>query len=56
MRLPLTAALIALTVLSACGVMRDSRLNPMNWFGRSKPAAQVQELSLIHILRSNRGG
>ncbi len=42
MRLPLTAALIALTVLSACGGLRDSRLNPMNWFGRSQPAAQVQ--------------
>ena len=42
MRLPLTAALIALTLLSACGGLRDSRLNPFNWFGRSQPAAQVQ--------------
>ncbi len=42
MRLPLTAALVALTVLSACGGLRDSRLNPFNWFGRSEPAEQVQ--------------
>lgn len=42
MRLPLTAALVALTVLSACGGLRDSRLNPFNWFGRSEPAVQVQ--------------
>ena len=42
MRLPLTAAMIALTVLAACGGLRDSRLNPLNWFGRSRPAEQVQ--------------
>lgn len=42
MRLPVSAALIALTVLSACGGFRDSRLNPLNWFGRSAPAEQVQ--------------
>jgi hypothetical protein len=42
MRLPLIAALLAATVLTACGGFRDSRLNPMNWFGRSQPAEQVQ--------------
>ncbi len=42
MRLPLLAALIGLTLLSACGGLRASRLNPFNWFGRSAPAAQVQ--------------
>jgi len=35
MRLPLTFALTAVLVLSSCGAMRESRLNPMNWFGRS---------------------
>lgn len=35
MRKPLLAALSALMLLSACGKIRDSRINPMNWFGRS---------------------
>lgn len=42
MRLPLTAALICALTLTACGGFRDSRLNPLNWFGRSQPAEQVQ--------------
>jgi hypothetical protein len=42
MRLTVSAALIAITLLSACGGFRDSRLNPLNWFGRSQPAEQVQ--------------
>ena len=36
MRLPLTAALIAVTLLGACGAMRESRLNPLNWFKKSE--------------------
>lgn len=36
MKRPLTAALAALLVLTACGAVRDSRLNPFNWFGRSE--------------------
>lgn len=36
MRRTLTAALIAVTVLGACGSMRDSRLNPFNWFKKSE--------------------
>lgn len=36
MRTPLMAALAALMVLGACGAMRESRLNPVNWFGRSE--------------------
>lgn len=38
MRLPLLAALTAVMLLTACGAIRDSRLNPRNWFGRSQPA------------------
>lgn len=36
MRLPLTLVLIAATTLTACGVWRESRINPKNWFGRSQ--------------------
>lgn len=42
MRLPLALTLCAMLGLSACGglgAVRDSRLNPMNWFGASQPEA-----------------
>lgn len=45
MRKPLLAALSVLLLVSACGKIRESRLNPFNWFGRSEAAqttAQVQ--------------
>lgn len=35
MKTPLAALLAATLILSACGGFRDSRLNPLNWFGRS---------------------
>lgn len=35
MRKPLLAALTVALMLGACGKVRDSRLNPLNWFGRS---------------------
>jgi hypothetical protein len=38
----LTAALIALLVLTSCGKVRDSRLNPFNWFGRSEQTETLQ--------------
>ena len=36
MRLPLTFALTAVMVLTSCGAIRESRFNPLNWFGRSQ--------------------
>lgn len=38
----LTVALIALLVLTSCGRVRDSRLNPFNWFGRSEQTETLQ--------------
>ncbi len=32
----LTMALAAIMFLTSCGAIRDSRLNPFNWFGRSE--------------------
>lgn len=40
MRTLLTTLLISTLVLSACG--RDSRMNPRNWFGQSKPERVVR--------------
>ena len=35
---PITLLLAGLLVLEACGTIRESRLNPFNWFGRSTSA------------------
>lgn len=45
MRLPLTFALTAVMVLTSCGAIRESRLNPLNWFGRSQEA-RVEEFGV----------
>ena len=42
MRLPLTRALTAVMTLTACGAIRESRLNPFNWFGRAQEARADQ--------------
>lgn len=39
MRKPLLALMVVVLTVSACGRIRDSRLNPFNWFGRSEPVA-----------------
>jgi hypothetical protein len=39
MRKPVVAALVLTMTLSACGAVRDSRLNPFNWFGGSREVA-----------------
>ncbi|WP_151719961.1 hypothetical protein [Gemmobacter serpentinus] len=36
---PLLAALTLVLFTSACGGFSQSRLNPVNWFGRAEPAA-----------------
>lgn len=36
MRKTLPALLVASLLLGACGTVRDSRINPLNWFGRSQ--------------------
>ncbi len=41
MRLLTTSFLIATLTLSACGAVRDSRINPFNWFGRSQSETVV---------------
>ncbi len=41
MRLPLIAALTAVMLLQACGGFRESRINPLNWFGRSAPVPVI---------------
>ncbi|MDF1728705.1 MAG: hypothetical protein P1U53_13245 [Sulfitobacter sp.] len=44
MRKTLPLLLVATLTLSACGAVRDSRINPFNWFGqsRSEPVQRVE--------------
>lgn len=47
MRKTLVVLLVASTALTACGSVRESRLNPFNWFGGSReaPAATLGPVS-----------
>lgn len=41
MRRPLLAALSVVVLVGACGTVRESRLNPFNWFGGSTEATMT---------------
>lgn len=43
----LTLALAALLTLSACGAVRDSRLNPFNWFGQSESVEAIRVVEKV---------
>ncbi len=54
MRRSLLAALAAAMVVTGCATVRESRLNPFNWFGRSErtaavPAAAVRDGGRIPV-------
>jgi len=42
MKAPLTLLLVATLAVSACGGLRESRLNPRNWFGSSTEDARPE--------------
>ena len=39
MKLPILAIVVLATALGGCGRLKDSRFNPLNWFGQARPAA-----------------
>ncbi len=43
MRKTLLALLASTLLVSACGMVRDSRINPMNWFGPARSVAVESE-------------
>ncbi|MGY6549020.1 MAG: hypothetical protein ACXIU7_08440 [Roseinatronobacter sp.] len=43
MQKPLLASLVLVLGLGACGTVRESRLNPLNWFGRESVETLVPE-------------
>ncbi|MEM6305927.1 MAG: hypothetical protein AAF744_14510 [Pseudomonadota bacterium] len=56
MRKTFTLILVGSTLLAACG-LRDSRVNPLNWFGRSEPApVTAQEPENTNPLIPRRAG
>ncbi|MFN3938033.1 MAG: hypothetical protein ACK4KW_10670 [Gemmobacter sp.] len=66
MRKGLIAGLAAMLVLTGCATVRESRLNPLNWFGRSQAAPAVpgaradgrvlvDEVTFLAIERTNNG-
>lgn len=57
MKRTVLAALGVVLVVSGCGMIRESRLNPFNWFGRAEPretvttsAPQDQRLLVSQVL------
>lgn len=40
---PLTFALIGALALTGCARLAESRLNPLNWFGRAEPVAAAAQ-------------
>ena len=47
---PVSVLVISTLVLTSCGTVRDSRLNPLNWFGRSSSAPVVATETEINPL------
>lgn len=39
MQKPISVLVLSALVLTSCGAVRESRMNPFNWFGRSTPVA-----------------
>ncbi|WP_159977006.1 hypothetical protein [Roseobacter cerasinus] len=56
MRITVSALLVSTLVLSACGGLRDSRVNPFNWFGRGEPAPVTTTDSEVNPLIPTRSG
>ena len=46
MRTPIAALLVATIAVTGCARVRDSKLNPFNWFGKSK-SEQVQVVEAV---------
>lgn len=54
MRITLSILLISTLTLTACGSVRDSRINPFNWFGQSR-SVSVQAENTNPLIPEKRG-
>ena len=50
MRITIGALLISTLVLSSCGGWRDSRVNPTNWFGKSRETTSTVDENLNPLI------
>ena len=68
MRTPIAALLVATIAVTGCARVRDSKLNPFNWFGKSKservqvveavpgdPRPLVQQVTALEVARQPGG-
>jgi hypothetical protein len=56
MRISLCVLLVASTTLVACGTLRDTALNPTNWFGRNTSERTASENEITNPLIPQGGG
>ncbi|OAN74611.1 hypothetical protein A8B82_17790 [Sulfitobacter sp. EhC04] len=56
MRKTLTVLAVLTLTLSACGAIRESRVNPFNWFGQSRSVATAAAPEQTNPLIPRRGG
>ena len=58
MRISLSVLLVASLALGACGIVRDSALNPTNWFGRStsEPIVESTDAKPVNPLIPTKSG
>lgn len=57
MRKTLTIMLISTLTLAACGAVRDSRVNPLNWFGQSRSVpVEATQVAPVNPLIPRRNG
>lgn len=55
MRITLSILLLASLTISGCARIADSRINPLNWFGRAENTANVDAAGQIRPLVPERG-
>lgn len=55
MRKQLILTICATLMLTGCARVADSRLNPLNWFGASQPAANVDQTGNLRPLVTGTG-
>lgn len=54
MRKSIGVLLVSTLVLTSCGTVRDSRLNPFNWFGRAEKVEVVSEKEVNPLIPRKR--
>ncbi|SMX28348.1 hypothetical protein TRP8649_02467 [Pelagimonas phthalicica] len=54
MKKPISVLVVSMLVLTSCGAVRDSVVNPFNWFGRSKSEPVATEANVNPLIPKRR--